>query len=207
MAGFYATHIAPRLIHLACGCPMIAQERSRIVPEAEGVVLEIGMGSGLNLPHYDRARVRKVVGVEPSVQMTKLAGESLAATGLNVEVIEGVAEDLPLETASADTAVITYTLCSVADPERALGEVRRVLKPSGRILVLEHGRSDRPQTAKWQDRLNPLWRPLAGGCNINRATAALVTKAGFAFDRVETFRLRGTPEVLGFHTRGVARPR
>ena len=186
---------------------MIAQERSRIVPEAEGVVLEIGMGSGLNLSYYDRACVRKVVGVEPSVQMTKLAGESLAATGLNVEVIEGVAEDLPLETASADTAVITYTLCSVADPERALGEVRRVLKPSGRILVLEHGRSDRPQTAKWQDRLNPLWRPLAGGCNINRATAALVTKAGFAFDRVETFRLRGTPEVLGFHTRGVARPR
>ena len=207
MAGFYAAHIAPRLIHLACGCPFIEQERGRIVPQAEGVVLEIGMGSGLNLPHYDRTRVRKVVGVEPSVPMTKLAGAELAIAGLDVEIIEGVAEDIPLETASADTAVITYTLCSVADPERALDEVRRVLKPSGRILVLEHGRSDRPQTAKWQDRLNPLWRPLAAGCNINRDTAALVKKAGFAFDWVETFKLRGTPEVVGFHTRGVARPR
>ncbi|WP_436637389.1 class I SAM-dependent methyltransferase [Microbaculum sp. FT89] len=205
--GFYVDRIAPRLTHLCCGSRRIAEQRGLIVPQAEGVVVEIGFGSGHNLGFYRKGKVTQVVGVEPNVGMLRLADRNLAAAPVPVEFHQGVAEDLPLETHSADTAVLTYTLCSVAEPARALSELRRVLKPSGRLLLLEHGRSDEAGVARWQDRLDPVWTVCAAGCHINRPTRQAVEAAGFSIEQLDTFYLRGAPHVVGFHSRGIAVPR
>jgi SAM-dependent methyltransferase len=205
--GFYLDRIVPRLTHLCCGSGRIAEQRELIVPEADGVVVEVGFGTGHNLGFYRKDRVRQVIGVEPHAGMLQMADENLAHSPVPVDVHQGVAEDLPLEDKSADTAVLTFTLCSVEDPGQALSELRRVLKPSGKLLLLEHGRSDDPGVARWQDRFDPVWSICAAGCHLNRPTRAMVEDAGFSIEQLETFYLRGAPKTVGFHSRGVARPR
>ncbi len=205
--GFYFDRIVPRLTHLCCGSGRIGAQRGLVVPEVEGVVVEIGFGSGHNLGFYDPEKVRRVVGVEPHEGMLRLAGTNVDRSPVPVDILQGVAENLPLEAHSADTAVLTYTLCSVGGPLAALSELRRVLKPSGRLLILEHGRSDEAGVARWQDRLDPVWTVCAAGCHINRPTRALVEEAGFAIERLDTFYLQGAPKTLGFHSRGIAVPR
>ncbi len=204
--GIYRRYIGPRLINAVCGMAAVTEQRRLVVPQAHGVVLEIGIGGGLNLPHYDPKRVTEIIGVEPSRGFLALSEARRRASGIPLRIIEAGAENIPLPDATADTAVLTYTLCSVDDPLRVLAEIKRVLKPGGKILFLEHGLSDDPAVAKWQHRLNPIWRPIGCGCNLNRDTLALFAQAGIAVESVERFYLPGEPKFAAFHCRGVAAP-
>ena len=201
--GFYARHLGPRFVRCLCCREDIAAERAKIVPRARGTVLEIGFGPGHNLPYYETGRVERVIGVDPNDGFLDLASTALAAAGMPVEIRKAPAEKLPLADASVDTAVVTYTLCSVADAGRSLAEVRRVLKADGELLFLEHGLSPEDGVARWQRRLNPVWRALAVGCNLTRPVQALLTGAGFRVREIETFYLPG-PRALTYHCRGVA---
>lgn len=205
--GFYGRHITPRVINAVCGVGPIQAQRRKVVPAAEGVVLEVGIGSGRNMPFYDADKITKVIGVDPDADLLKLGQRRIGMAAFPVEVITDTGERIPLDDNLADTAVLTYTACSIGDVISALQEIRRVLKPSGRVLFAEHGRSTRPSVARWQDRLNPAWHAVAGGCNINRDTEKLLVEAGFAIETCDKFPLRLVPEVLGFHYVGAARPR
>lgn len=202
--GFYARHIGPRLIRCLCCMSNVMEERGKIVPQADGTVLEIGIGPGLNLPLYDPARVERIIGVDPLESFLKLGRQRTASSPIPVSILRAPAENIPLQDKSVDTAVVTYTLCSVADPSRALGEVRRVLKPGGRVLFLEHGLSEDSAVARWQDRLNPIWRRLAVGCNLNRPVAHLLQQAGFRIAELTEFYMPRTPRPVGYHYRGTA---
>ena len=206
-ASLYERYLAPRLVHGACSLNVIAEQRRRVVPRAEGVVLEVGIGSGLNLPHYDASRVTRVIGVDPDATLLRIGRKRLQAAPFEIEVLRGSAEDMPLEAATADTALVTYTLCTIPEVERALVDIRRVLKPEGRLHFCEHGRSHNPRAAKWQDRLTPLWRRMAGGCHLNRPVSRLIEAAGFTIESVDNYKLPLAPELIGFHYLGTARPR
>lgn len=199
---WYDQHILPWLIDMACGLPRVQAKRQWLVPQAQGRVLEIGMGTGRNLPFYDRTRLTQLVGVDPALQMHRLAQRRSARAGIGVGLVGLSAERLPLADDSFDTVVCTYTLCSIPDPVAALREVRRVLKPGGQFLFCEHGRSPDPATARWQDRIQPCWMPLAGGCHLDRDVPALLREAGLRA-RVEQGYLGG-PRVLTYHYWGEA---
>ena len=188
--GFYRDHVAPWLIDLAMRQQVLNPYRERTVGGAEGRVLEIGAGSGLNLALYGSA-VRSIVAVEPSAQLIRLAGRRAVMAKVPVEFVEGSAEALPLADASIDTVVTTWTLCSIPDVALALREARRVLRPGGSLLFVEHGRAPEPGVRRWQDRLDPLWSRLAGGCHLNRPIDQLLGDAGFRLDRLDNFRLPG----------------
>lgn len=202
--GIYSRYIGPKVVSCLCSAENIANERERIVPLASGIVLEIGMGSGLNLPFYNPEMVTKIIGVDPSDAFLRLGEERRQASLIPLDVLHAPAEAIPLEDDSVDTAVITYTLCSVDDPIQALKEVRRVLKPDGRVLFLEHGLSPEPGVARWQQRLNPVWRRLAVGCNLTRPVADLLRQAGFLLQDVDEYYLADAPRPVGFLCRGIA---
>jgi SAM-dependent methyltransferase len=202
--GFYARHIGPRFVSCLCSMEGITAEREKVVPHASGVVLEIGIGPGLNLPLYDPGRVTRVIGVDPMAEFLQLGRERRRHSPVPLEIIRAPAEELPLADGIIDTAVITYTLCSVEDPAQALREVRRVLKPNGRVLFLEHGLSSDAGVASWQHRLNPIWRKLAVGCNLTRPVQQLLDDAGFTIRRIEHYYLDGAPRPVGFLCQGVA---
>jgi ubiquinone/menaquinone biosynthesis C-methylase UbiE len=203
--GFYQDQIVPSLINWSMRQKNLAAYRARIIPAAEGRVLEIGIGSGLNLPFYSR-NVARIIGLEPSPRLLAMA-RRVERNGSNgsVEFIEGSAEAIPLQDANVDTVVTTWTLCSIPDALRALRDMRRVLRPGGRLLFVEHGRAPDP-IIWWQDRLIPAWKRLAGGCHLNRAIGTLIEGAGFRFDRLETGYMRG-PKPMTFMYEGSARLR
>jgi ubiquinone/menaquinone biosynthesis C-methylase UbiE len=207
VAGFYNRHIMPPLMHWSCRYHRVAKQRALVVPAAEGVVVEFGIGSGLNLPHYDPAKVARVIGVDPSPAFIKLGRRRYAASKVPVEVIEGVAEELDLEGAIADTVVVTYTLCSVKDANAALAQARRVLKPGGKLLFVEHGRAPDEAIARWQDRLTPFTRRFFGGCRLDRNMEQLIWDAGFGFERLEYHWVSRMPRTSAFLYLGTARPR
>ena len=206
-AGAYERMVAPYVVHAGCSLGAFSSMRQRVVPQAQGVVVEIGFGSGLNLPYYDLARVERLVAVEPDEKMLSLARRKLPVGTSKVELLPARGESLPVESASIDTAVVTYALCTIPAAEGALAEIRRVLKPEGRLLFSEHGRSRRPFCARVQDRFNGLWGQLAGGCNLNRNPGQMIEAAGFAIrsQQQEAFPLHLWP--LGDHFTGVAEPR
>ena len=189
--GWYDERILPRLINLACSGKPNSKQREKIVPLAEGDVLEIGFGSGLNLPYYDKDKVRKVFGLEPSVGMQKLAANRITAAPVEVELIDLPGEQIPLDDNSVDTVLMTYTLCTIPNVQRALEEVRRVLKPDGCLVFCEHGLAPDPSVQRWQDRLNPLWKRVGGGCNLNRPIPGLIEHAGFRIRGLETMYIPG----------------
>ena len=160
---WYDRVVLPYVIDMACGLPMVQKQRRQLVPQAQGRVLEVGMGTGRNLPFYDRQRVTRLVGVDPAMQMHRLAQKRSQKAGIAVELMGLSAEQLPTADASFDTVVCTYTLCSIPDAAQALREMRRVLAPGGKLLFCEHGRAPDESVRNWQDRLQPLWGPLAGG--------------------------------------------
>ena len=204
--GLYQDHILPRLIHLAMRQRNLAAYRARIIPAAQGRVLEIGIGSGLNLPYYGTT-VERVIGLDPAPKLLAMAREAARRrTSIPVELVENSAEAIPLDNGSIDTIVTTWTMCSIPDVQRALGEIRRVLKPGGRLLFVEHGRSPDPGVRRWQDRLTPVWRRVGGGCHLNRAIGELIEDAGFRNERIETGYMRG-PKPMTFMYEGAARPR
>ena len=175
--GFYQTWIVPPLTDLAMRNKDLRPYRERIVGAAEGRVLDVGIGSGLNLPFYG-GRAGEIIGLDPSPSLLACARKRHGSAPLSL--IEGSAECIPLEAASIDTAVMTWTGCSIPDVATALDEIRRVLKPGGRLLFVEHGRAPEPSVARWQDRLTPLWKRVAGGCHLNRKIDDLIIAAGFA---------------------------
>lgn len=176
--GFYSDSVLPHLLNLAMGSKALVAYRLRLVPSAAGRVLEVGIGSGLNLPFYGPA-VRELIGLDPSAPLLRMAGSRVTRGGVAVTMLEGSAEAIPLEAASVDTVLTTWTLCSIHDPQAALAEIRRVLKPAGVLLFVEHGRAPDLGVAQWQDRLTPLWKPIAGGCHLNRPIGTLIRHAGF----------------------------
>ncbi len=201
--GLYSRAILPRLIHAGMRQERFLSYRRRLVREAEGRVLEIGFGSGLNLPLYTTPVA--VLGLDPSHLALSMARTSVQTMSRPVGLLEASAETIPLADHSVDTIVSAWTMCSIPDVARALGEVRRVLKPSGRLLFVEHGRSPDATVAKWQDRLTPIWKRFAGGCHLNRAVAPLVEQAGFRIERLDTGYMTG-PRLLTFTYEGSARP-
>jgi ubiquinone/menaquinone biosynthesis C-methylase UbiE len=203
--GFYQRRILPRLIDFAMRREQLRALRERVVGEAHGRVLEIGIGSGRNLPFY-RREVEAVLGIDPSPELLALARRQAAWVHFPVQLRRGSAEQLPLEDYSVDSVVMTWTLCSVAEPESALSEIRRVLRPGGALLFIEHGQAPEPAVARWQDRLTPLWRPLAGGCHLNRPIDRLVGAAGLRLAALETGYLVAGPAPFTYHYRGRAVP-
>src|SRR5438128_52814 len=182
--------------------PATTQCRSEIIPRATGRVLEVGIGSGLNFPFYG-AGVSHVWGIDPSPELLAMAGVKVAALPYPVDLLCGSAEDLPLEGASADTVVLTWTLCSIPHPSRALHELRRVLKPGGSVIFAEHGLAPDPAVRTWQGRLNPLWKRIAGGCNMNRKIDELIARAGFSIQELHTSYFPG-PRILTYTYQGIA---
>ena len=188
---FYDQHVLPHLIDFACGMGAVMKTRAQIVPQAEGRVLEIGIGSGLNLSFYDPAKVSVIVGVDPSAAMQALAQQRAAQISIPVEMIALELGQIQAADASFDSIVCTFTLCTIPDPLAALQEMRRVLKPGGQFLFGEHGRAPDLKVRVWQDRLTPLWRPLAGGCHLNRDIPALLKAGGFRLREVHSRYLQG----------------
>src|SRR6185437_11796952 len=183
--GFYERTIVPKLIELAMRQGPIQRYRQGLVPLARGRVLEVGVGSGLNLPLYAKD-VSEVVGIDPSEPLLDLARRRAVEASVPIDLRQGSATDLPLVSESIDTLVMTWTLCSIPEPLAALREMRRVLKPGGTMLFIEHGLSPQPGVARWQRRLTPLWRRFAGGCHLDRKIDDLVRTAGFDLARLKT---------------------
>jgi len=189
--GLYAKYVMPRVTHLLCSTKPIWRQREKIVPLAEGRVLEVGIGSGLNLPFYATGKVQHLWGLDPSKELWALAGQAVAQAEFDVEFIEAAADEIPLDDASADTVLVTYTLCSIPGILPALGEMRRVLKPSGRLIFCEHGAAPDEAVRRWQNRLNPIWKRVGSGCNLNLPIPSLLEHAGFNIRELETMYIPG----------------
>ena len=189
--GLYGKYVLPRVVHLACSARPNMRQREKLVPLASGRVLEVGMGSGLNLPFYDARRVTKVWGLEPSPEMSKMASAAVEAVAFDVEFVSAGGEQIPLDSESFDTVLMTFTLCTIPDAERALREIARVLKRGGKLLFCEHGAAPDAGVRRWQNRIDPLWRRLAGGCHLNRDIPGLIRRGGFEITRMDTMYIPG----------------
>jgi len=188
---FYEDRVLPHLIDVACSSKPTRKQREKIVPLAEGIVLEIGFGSGLNLPYYDPGRVKKIWGLEPSAGMRRKALSQVERSPLEIEFLDLPGEEIPLESNSVDTVLVTYSLCTIADVPAALEGVRRVLRPTGRLLFCEHGLAPDAGVRRWQHRLNPAWSRMAGGCNLDRDIPRLIRQAGFELKMDERMYVPG----------------
>ena len=201
--GLYAKYVLPRIIDVAMRNEETARLRAAWIPLARGEVLEVGIGSGLNLPFYS-PDVQRIYGVDPSVELQRIARGRVVAAPMEVEFLSQSAEEqLPLADASIDTVVTTWTLCSIADAPKALQEMKRVLKTSGRLIFLEHGRAPDPGVVEWQERITPLWKNITGGCHLNRKIDDLITTAGFRITELKTFYVRG-PRPMTYTYQGTA---
>ena len=202
--GFYSRHILPRLLDTAMSAKPISYQRKKVVPRAEGRVLEIGFGAGHNLPYYDPGKVEHIWALEPAAEMRARAGERAQATSIPLEFLGLPSEKIPLEKDSADTVLITYTLCTIPDVMAALGEMRRVLKPSGRMIFCEHGEAPDENVRRWQRFITPAWKRIGGGCHVGRPIPKLIQDAGFKVEDMQTMYLPGTPRFAGFNYWGSA---
>jgi ubiquinone/menaquinone biosynthesis C-methylase UbiE len=189
--GFYDKFLLPRIVHFTCGLKPTMKQREKVVPLAEGRVLEIGIGSGLNIPFYDMRKVKHLWGVDPSSDMWAIAQKNAAEHHLDAEFIESGAESIPLDNNSADTVVMTYTMCTIPEVHSALDEVRRVLTPGGKLIFCEHGEAPDRDVQRWQNRMNPLWRKMGGGCNLNRPIPSLLEQSGFRSRDMQTMYIPG----------------
>ena len=202
--GFYDKYVLPRLVKIGMNTRVLNAEREKCLAGSEGEVLEVGFGNGLNLRHYP-PQVKKLVGVDPSSEAEKLARKDIRRMSFPVEVHTASAEALPFADARFDTVAITWTLCTIPDPARALNEMKRVLKESGRLHFVEHGLAAEPGVVRWQHRLNPIQKALCGGCHLNRDIGALIIGAGFHMESIETYYVKG-PRTHSYHYRGIASP-
>lgn len=202
--GFYDRYISPRLVHSGCSADEFSSQRRRIIPRAKGIVVEIGFGSGLNLPYYHPARIDMLIGIEPDDTMIGLAKGALDKVPFPAEVRKGIGERLPLAEASADTVVVTYALCTIPAPDQALREIRRILKPEGQLLFCEHARAAAGWRSGLQRGLNGTWGKLFGGCNLTRQPLMMIEAAGFATEDVVVRQFPLSLAPLGHHYSGQA---
>lgn len=207
MFGLWDRYVVPPLISCACASKPMMKQREKIVPEADGEVLEIGCGSGTNFDLYDDTKVKHLHAIEPSEGMVKRARKTLSECNCEIscDIHTCGAEALPLDDNSIDTAVVTFVLCTIPDWRASLDEVRRVLKPSGKILFSEHGLAPDESVSKWQHRVEPIWKRIGGGCHLTRDSKQMLESTGFTIDRYETMYLPSTPKIAGFASWGQAR--
>ena len=203
--GFYAKYLFPHLMDWAMGTRKFQDQRREALKTLYGEVLEIGFGTGLNIPHYPPT-IAKVLALEPACLLPSAVAKRMAASPIPVQLVRGSAEHLPFKDRRFDCVVSTWTLCTIPDVAAALREIRRVLKPSGHYVFLEHGRSDIPRIAQWQDRLNPLQQHIGVGCNMNRPIDRLIAGAGLRLPHLDRFVMPGIPRLVGEMYRGTARP-
>lgn len=187
----YDKHILPKLVHFACSMQPAMRQRQKIVPLAKGRVLEVGLGSGLNLPYYNASKVSKVWGLDPSPEMIQMAETRARSVNFDVEFIDLPGEDIPLETNSVDTVVVTYTLCTIVDADRAIQEMLRVLRPDGELVFCEHGIAPDASVRRLQKCINPLWKRIGGGCHLNREIPKLIEQNGFRIKEMEAMYIPG----------------
>ena len=203
--GFYSDIILPRLCDLAMRNKQLVPYRERVIGAAEGRVLEIGVGSGMNLPFY-RPPVREILALEPAPRLMTMARSASRAISMPVTFLEASAEAIPLDQHCVDTIVTTWTMCSIPHAATALAEMRRVLRPGGKLLFVEHGLAPDVGVRRWQEWLTPAWRRISGGCHLNRPIRSMIEAAGFRIDRIETGYMPG-PKPMTFMYEGSARPK
>jgi len=202
---FYDKYILPKFLNCACGSKPINYQREKIVPLAEGTVLDVGIGSGLNIPYYNKSKIKYLYGLDPSIELLNLAKPLAKKNELEIEFLECGAEAIPLPNDSIDTVVITYTLCTIPDTQLSNEEIMRVLKPNGKLLFCEHGLAPDINVVKWQKRINPIWNKIAGGCNLNRDIPKLIKSSGLKIINMEEMYLPSTPKFAGYNYWGVAK--
>ena len=200
----YENYVLPKLLDTCCSTKPINYQREKIVPNASGTVLEIGIGSGLNIPFYNISKIDKIYGLDPSIQLCKKAIKKAEKINMNIDFLFEGAEEIKLKSNSIDTVVITYTLCSIPNPMDALKEIKRVIRSDGNILFCEHGIAPDIKVSKWQNRINPIWGKLFGGCNINRDIPSIISNSGFKVQNLEQMYLPSTPKIVGYNYWGSA---
>ena len=203
--GLYNKYILPRVLNCSCGSKPINHQRNKIVPLAEGIVLDIGIGSGLNIPFYDKSKIKYLYGLDPSKELIEMARPLANLNQIEIEFLECGAENIPLLDNSIDTVLITYTMCTIQDVILSNSEIKRVLKDNGKLLFCEHGLAPDKNIAKWQKRINPIWNKIAGGCNLNRNIPDIITSSGFKISSIEEMYLPNTPKFAGYNYWGIAR--
>jgi ubiquinone/menaquinone biosynthesis C-methylase UbiE len=201
----YEHYILPHLINCACGSSPIRYLRKQIAPRCYGKVLEVGMGSGLNLPYYNQEKVEFIWGLEPSHGMRKKASKNIKNSNIEVKWLDLPSEEIPLNSNSVDSILLTFCLCTIKDTQTALAEMHRVLKPNGKLFFAEHGISNEHNIAAWQNRITPSWKKVSGGCHLNRAIDKMITQANFEIESIERFYQRKMPKTAGFIYLGEAR--
>ena len=189
--GLYTRFVLPKVVEFTCSMKPSMRQRAKVVPFALGSVLEVGFGSGLNLPFYDNTKVQHVWALDPSREMWTLAEERVRGAGIPVEFLNATAEEIPLPNRSADTVLVTFTLCSLPDVQRALREMARVLKQGGELVFCEHGLAPDENVRRWQNRLNPIWKAFGGGCNLNRPIPSLLEQGGFRLREMSSMYIPG----------------
>ncbi len=203
--GLYNKYILPKVLNCTCGSKPINYQRAKIVPLAEGVVLDIGIGSGLNIPFYNKSKIKYLYGLDPSKELIEMAKPLANLNQIEIEFLECGAENIPLLDNSIDTVLITYTMCTISNVSLANSEIIRVLKNDGKLLFCEHGLAPDKKVANWQKRINPIWTKIAGGCNLDRDIPNLITSSGLKIDNMEEMYLPSTPKFAGYNYWGVAK--
>ena len=200
----YDKYILPSFLNCACGSKPINYQRQKVVPLAGGIILEVGIGSGLNIPFYDRAKVEKLIGLDPSPELNAMAQKMADQHDLEVEFLLSGAENIPLPDDHVDTVLVTYTMCTIPDALSANKEMLRVLKPGGRMVFCEHGLAPEATVSKWQSRIDPFWGKIAGGCHLNRDIPELIRSSGFQIQTMDEMYLPSTPKFAGYNYWGIA---
>lgn len=201
----YENYCLPHILNFVCGLKVIQKQREKVIPLAYGRVLEVGMGSGLNIPYYNVENIELVWGLEPSEGMRRKAQPNIKQAPFEVRWLDLPSEEIPLNSNSVDSVVLTYTLCTISDWEKALLQMRRVLKPNGNLIFCEHGEAPDENIRRWEERINPLWKKIAGGCNLGRPIPQLIEDGGFKIQNIESQYLPG-PKFAAFNYWGTASP-
>jgi ubiquinone/menaquinone biosynthesis C-methylase UbiE len=201
---WYEKFFLPKLCNKCCSTKPINYQRNKVVPLAKGVVLEIGMGSGLNIPFYNKNNIKKIIGLDPSQELNFLAKKIAKENNIGIDFIMSGAEEIPLPNDYVDTILITYTLCTIPDLDKSMNEMKRVLKSEGKFIFCEHGIAPDQNIIKWQGRINPIWKAIMGGCNINRNIPKIISDSGFDIIDINKMYLPSTPKIVGYNYWGVA---
>ena len=203
--GLYDKYILPKFLNCACGSKPINYQRQKVVPLAKGKVLDIGIGSGLNIPFYNSDQIDKVIGIDPSYELIELAKELANDSKTSIELVIGSAESIPYPDNFFDTVLVTYTMCTIPNVAIANKEMWRVLKDDGRLIFCEHGLAPDKKISKWQNRIDPFWGKIAGGCHLNRDIQKLITDAGFSFESLDKMYIPSTPKFAGYNYWGIGK--
>ncbi|MDA7542495.1 class I SAM-dependent methyltransferase [Gammaproteobacteria bacterium] len=203
--GLYDKYILPKFLNCACGSKPINYQRQKVVPLAKGKVLDIGIGSGLNIPFYNSDKIDKVIGIDPSHELIDLAKQLANDSKASIELVIGSAESIPYPDNFFDTVLVTYTMCTIPNVAIANKEMWRVLKDDGRLIFCEHGLAPDKKISKWQNRIDPFWGKIAGGCHLNRDIQKLITDAGFSFESLDKMYIPSTPKFAGYNYWGIGK--